>query len=571
MGNRKYIVGLYFIMAFSNSVFADLAPSAHYIHEIEPQTDGIRLSREELYLTLHNDMQVSVEARFWLEGGSNDNVNVYFPKTELAEDKEFRVKVNDENVEVLPYEDERGYVKGKQWDIPFEGGSAYVVVTYVADLFREDDYRGTFFYSLKTGAAWTGPIGELDISIGLKGITPEDVTFINPGGYVSDDNGFSWHFEDYEPDENICIAFFRRGGFEVEKGQGYFQNGYDDLGKEACERAIEQGDEVVRKYAKYYLSRYWYYPRGEYETAVGLLASEPLKPLDEDEGPFLDSACKLESLRSELILGRVNIDDERIRKLTDIAGRPFAYHYKSIAGGVKVDAFAALLILENQTNAGIEEREFLLGNPIYRRYGGATPYRYDKFKNKFPDSELISVADYFAFNYTLGKHKYGHNLTPKTLRETGDNFAELANTQTNSLRLWSAIGAYECYILAMSFNEAIPYIEYTASVYEKFRTGSFVPYDHANRPYCIREFTRTEIPFDFGIDNMFSRVNTAIHEDDKEEYYQGFFAERILFYIAIGNRDLFDKALQDYKNLFPVSYNPDDLKPLKLYFELSGG
>jgi len=63
-----------------------------------------------------------------------------------------------------------------------------------------------FSYVMKTGANWKGKIGKADIFIRFTCL-PLEITKASPSNFIIKDSIIEWHFENYEPSENI---YFRR-------------------------------------------------------------------------------------------------------------------------------------------------------------------------------------------------------------------------------------------------------------------------------------------------------------------------------------------------------------------------
>jgi hypothetical protein len=61
---------------------------------------------------------------------------------------------------------------------------------------------GLFYYVLRTGARWAGPIGELEMTVTL----PFDaLAWISPAGYTRAPGRITWRLKDHEPVDDLVL------------------------------------------------------------------------------------------------------------------------------------------------------------------------------------------------------------------------------------------------------------------------------------------------------------------------------------------------------------------------------
>lgn len=176
----------------------------------------IAIAREQLAIDLTRTA-AQVVAELWLEnGGGATTLQVGFPCSAkppgevvaLACKSRPEVRVDGKRValKLTGKGDERNWI----WTMRFAAaGRARIEVRYTAPLVN-DRYERPFFgmaalvYRLTTGAAWAGPIKQLDMEARL----PTDaLVHISPAGYTRAPGQVSWHFIDHEPHDDVALFF----------------------------------------------------------------------------------------------------------------------------------------------------------------------------------------------------------------------------------------------------------------------------------------------------------------------------------------------------------------------------
>lgn len=142
---------------------------------------------------------------------SSDGPHGYFGEPTL---KDVRITVNGELVETSFASTPKGYYRG--WilfdavfpkDTEVTSTVEYWVeptVGYFRGLLADQNFR----YVLKTGAGWAGTIGKATIHMAIDpDIQESQIKSITPYRDYEDDRGLHWEFTDFEPHEDIRIAY----------------------------------------------------------------------------------------------------------------------------------------------------------------------------------------------------------------------------------------------------------------------------------------------------------------------------------------------------------------------------
>ncbi|MBI9050856.1 MAG: DUF4424 family protein [Anaerolineaceae bacterium] len=93
------------------------------------------------------------------------------------------------------------------FDVSFPPGEQVIIeVQYKVYGYKTDDSFVRYKYILQTGEGWYDTIGSADVVIKLPYELDETIIRnCQPDDCVIDENTVSWHYEDFEPDENIEI------------------------------------------------------------------------------------------------------------------------------------------------------------------------------------------------------------------------------------------------------------------------------------------------------------------------------------------------------------------------------
>jgi hypothetical protein len=100
--------------------------------------------------------------------------------------------------------------KGRHWvwSMPFRAGERVELrVEYAAPLVNPNyDVpvmgMGLFYYVLRTGARWAGPIGELEMTVTLPF---DNLVWISPPGYTREPGRITWKLKDHEPVDDLVV------------------------------------------------------------------------------------------------------------------------------------------------------------------------------------------------------------------------------------------------------------------------------------------------------------------------------------------------------------------------------
>jgi hypothetical protein len=524
------------LMAVFTSVRGDMGPSNSMSGDLRTDTSDVRLVSEGLYIELNDDMRIDVKVYFRLDGPpKSEPIRVYFPGHTLARELYFNVKVNGETVELLDS-------NKREWYVPFEEGTADVTVNYSIRC-GLTGLQETFRYSLITGSKWAGTIGALDIYVKLNGPRPRDVTAVSPAGYEFSGDTFEWHLSDYEPTENLTLTYTPGYGYEAETALALFKNGYIEEACRRCDIAISKGDVLVRKYAKLYVSQYYYFERGAYEKALDSLAKESYAGLGEDEKPFLDTKCRCEMARLELMRNAVEKGDERVVEALLESGSGGKY-YKTIAYNPGFYAPGVYLYLENKDGANDEEREYILGGITTSSRLVIEPEYWSGFSKKYPNSPLEPLARYLAAesHYQNIVYSTGFNNNP-LLFPVAESFARLAEEESGTLQAWSALAAANCFIESGKIENASKNIEILTNIYHD-TSKPVIPGDSPAERLVLRPESGNDLEGLLSLRYAFPDAGRDIN------LKESFFSSRIAFYLILGDRNKTNEALKDYEELY---------------------
>jgi hypothetical protein len=138
--------------------------------------------------------------------------------------------------EIVLQHESSGYILHMYvWDISFlPHEKKEVKVEYLGGWgFSLDRSTSYFIYVVETGALWSGTIGKADFSLTLSENT---MRFLNhpsitlrayPSGYTKKGDRFEWHFQNWEPKENLGVVYFNKDidSSSADEGQGFFNGG----------------------------------------------------------------------------------------------------------------------------------------------------------------------------------------------------------------------------------------------------------------------------------------------------------------------------------------------------------
>ncbi|MFC1490385.1 hypothetical protein ACFL6K_04175 [Candidatus Latescibacterota bacterium] len=214
---------------------ADIAPMHRIGKTIRPRTDtSVRMVSETVDIITDGE-RAYVYCMFELTNdGPPDTLEVGFPlgmnvmkkdnkmSEKFSEGLGIEPSVRCNNGPPLPYTLEPAFTDESEFRVerwmtfivPFtaKGQTNKIDMTYWLPL--QPKYGGKapisdllFKYVLVTGAYWKGPIGDAKITVKLRETTFDRITYISPEGYVKGVEEISWHFTDFEPEEDIEINF----------------------------------------------------------------------------------------------------------------------------------------------------------------------------------------------------------------------------------------------------------------------------------------------------------------------------------------------------------------------------
>jgi len=177
---------------------------------IRYQLDQDRFFADCLFMLRNTGPATKIQVGF---PGSEDRVRSLREGKYVSETPDFRVWVNQHEypTEIRTKKrplhgqplSEHNYDRVYAWTMSFKAGQTCTVrttysfygTTYTAE-------RGAD-YVLKTGKLWKGPIGKAEIVV--QGVPSEYLSKIRPGGYFQRGDTITWHFESFEPDNDIYV------------------------------------------------------------------------------------------------------------------------------------------------------------------------------------------------------------------------------------------------------------------------------------------------------------------------------------------------------------------------------
>jgi tetratricopeptide (TPR) repeat protein len=304
-----------------------------------------------------------------------------------------------------------------------------------------------------------------------------------------------------------------------------FEKGYLERGRELCEKAIAEGNDFVRKWAKFKLGEGYFFEKGEYEEALALINETPMSPYGEKDRWKNDDARHIAATRCELMLERVSPTDE-LKGGFFSGGRRTMQPLRSVGyygSGVK-------LYLENKDGASTDEKGYFLEKLVKAPYPKATPDYWKVVSETYPDSPLTPLALFLYADCIVEDDMYkpmqGEVIPGYT--ELAPIFAEVSQESHGSLKFLSAKAAANSYIFAGEPEKAAEYIEIVASFYR-----DDLKYESHNG--FITVFLHLpENVLDFQTGNWGA---------------EKFFISRALYYASIGQRGEAFSALEEYKTL----------------------
>lgn len=212
-------------VSLTTPLFADDYESGLYGDQIVPvESRDIRMASERVDIAAEwpiggfDHMPYRVDAEFVLvnESGKPQSILVSFPGDEGIGC--FSRTVDGQAVEVTRYES-----RDKKWfyaftsRIEFAPGQTRKVRVRYLGIADAGSGGGNWSYVLRTGAHWKGTIGEAVVSIRFPPDTPtlghydgwetaEDLR-LSPANYTVKDRTVTWTFRDFEPTEDIDVAY----------------------------------------------------------------------------------------------------------------------------------------------------------------------------------------------------------------------------------------------------------------------------------------------------------------------------------------------------------------------------
>ncbi len=177
---------------------------------------SIRMASERVHVTVTPD-RAFVAARFVLENTAGPvTVRIGFPEgggggeVKHPRFKRFASTVDGRPVRVrtTPWAGERDLQRWRVKTLRFARKQTRIVqVRYQAPTGRNVGGTRNFVCILKTGASWKGPIGSATVVADLSAIRDYQTRNYYPKNCVPRGDTVQWHFQDFEPEENIGIAF----------------------------------------------------------------------------------------------------------------------------------------------------------------------------------------------------------------------------------------------------------------------------------------------------------------------------------------------------------------------------
>jgi hypothetical protein len=220
---------------------------------IPVQNNKVRMVSEEVTMMpagVENDgaESVRVDAIFTFENLSDTSIamKMGFPFFSSAP-KSFKAWVQGKVVniekrpmggkgEIVLQRERSGYVLHMYvWDISFlPHEKKEVKVEYLGGWgFELDRSTSYFVYVVETGALWSGTISKADFSLTLTESTmrllshPGIALRAYPAGYIKKGNRIEWHFQNWEPKENLGVVYFMKDtdSSSNDEGEGFFKGG----------------------------------------------------------------------------------------------------------------------------------------------------------------------------------------------------------------------------------------------------------------------------------------------------------------------------------------------------------
>jgi hypothetical protein len=202
----------------SETVQIDIAEQSDYWngHAIVTATFYMRnLGDETEEMKVRFPMNSS-DYRLWWEAEYGEEF-CGFP-TKFPSIDDVHIKVNDENLdytistktfnEHAALFDEGEDLTRNCWahfDVTFPPNEQVVIqVQYKVGGYKWDPHLISYKYVLQTGSGWDGTIGSADISINLPyELNDRLIDYCRPEDCLINENSVSWHYEDFEPVDNI--------------------------------------------------------------------------------------------------------------------------------------------------------------------------------------------------------------------------------------------------------------------------------------------------------------------------------------------------------------------------------
>jgi len=202
---------LFFAFSFLGSVSfdsakADVGAIGEGSTNIVPVNNTqIELTKEDLVINLETG---TVDALFYMKNtGDKTDQKMGFPFQKGIEYswENFFVYVNNKQIpETDVHEGDSNSAMWKVFTVPFEKDEEKTVRVKYAVLLTYP----SFTYFLTTGSTWKGSIGELNITITLPGeAKPPLLLKAIPSGYKTEGKNIVYHFENYEPKEDIIVEY----------------------------------------------------------------------------------------------------------------------------------------------------------------------------------------------------------------------------------------------------------------------------------------------------------------------------------------------------------------------------
>lgn len=210
---RRTLIVLLVIIIRVWSDDTQIGTGAHSVYPLN--NDKIEMVAESVYIDL---MKMEAECNFLFWNSSKETLSVLLgfpgpsPNTPYVDVsyaiiKDFQSYVDGKAVNIETKDDtttwERWYIK----KVIFEPLSLKRVKDIYKVTFSGSSSNDLWFnYTMKTGANWKGKIGKADIYIRFRCL-PCEIVDIKPDNYLINDSLIEWHFEYFEPTENIGVNF----------------------------------------------------------------------------------------------------------------------------------------------------------------------------------------------------------------------------------------------------------------------------------------------------------------------------------------------------------------------------